>query len=168
MYTDCGLATTTTIGPVVQGYPTSSPVYSEECFASTTDSCPKTITSSGGGSRSKGPTLNSLDDKMTELVSIQGSNGAFKIHPKNWKNSVFEEYAGSYEAVQSSCPTSVNIKLWTTALAIKILELKMLGKKDLWELVAQKSRKYILAKLNQNIKERFSLLAKAEEYIMRC
>ena len=106
-------------------YPSSSPVYSENCFASTTDSCPKTITSSGGGSRSKGPTLNSLDDKMTELVSIQGSNGAFKIHPKNWKNSVFEEYAGSYEAVQSSCPTSVKINLWITALAINILELKI-------------------------------------------
>ena len=149
-------------------YPSSSPVYSEECFASKTDSCPKTITSCGGGSISKGPTVKSLDDKMTELVSIQGSNGAFKIHPKNWKNSVFEEYAGNYEDVQSSCPTSVRINLWTTALAIKILELKMLGKKDLWELVAQKSRKYILAKLNQNIKERFSLLAKAEEYIMRC
>ena len=105
---------------------------------------------------------------MTELVSLQGSNGAFKLYSKKWKNSVFEEYAGSYEAVQSSCPKCVKITLWITALAIKILELKMLGKKDLWELVAQKSRKYILAKLNQDIKERFSLLAKAEEYIMRC
>ena len=105
---------------------------------------------------------------MTELVSLQGSNGAYKIYPKNWKNSVFEEYAGSYEAVQLSCPKSVKITLWITALAIKILESKMLEKKDMWELVAQKSRKYILAKLNQNIKDRFLLLAKAEEYIMKC
>ena len=96
------------------------------------------------------------------------TSSAFKLYSKKWKNSVFEEYTGSYEAVQSSCPKCVKITLWITALAIKILELKMLEKKDLWELVAQKSRKYIHAKLNQDIKERFSLLAKAEEYIMSC
>ena len=133
-----------------------------------TDSCAKSFISTRGDSRSKDTSSKSLDDKMTELVNLQGSSGKFKIYPQNWKNSVFEEYTGSYEAVQSSCPECVKINLWITALAIKILELKMLGKKDLWELVAQKSRKYILAKLNQDIKERFSLLAKAEEYIMRC
>ena len=133
-----------------------------------TDSCAKSFISTRGDSRSKDTSSKSLDDKMTELVNLQGSSGKFKIYPQNWKNSVFEEYTGSFEAVQSSCPKCVRITLWITALAIKILELKMLEKKDLWELVAQKSRKYILAKLNQNIKERLSLLAKAEEYIMRC
>ena len=119
-----------------------------------------------GDSRSNDASLMSLLDKMTELIKFQKSNGTFEIPPENWKCSGFEEYAGMYEDVHSSCPDGVKSTLWITALAMKILELKMSEKKDLWELIAQKSRKSILAELNQDMLELSVLLAKAEKYIM--
>ena len=119
-----------------------------------------------GGSRSNDASVMSLLDKMTELIKFQKSNGTFEIPPKNWKSSGFEEYAGIYEDVHSSCPAGVKSTVWITALAMKILELKMSEKKDLWELIAKKSRKSILAELNQDRLQLSVLLAKAEEYIM--
>ena len=119
-----------------------------------------------GGSKSNDTSSMSSLDKMTELIKFQKSNGTFEIPPENWKCSGFEEYAGMYEDVHSSCPDGVKSMLWITALAIKILELKMTEKEDLWELIAQKSRKSILAELNQDILELSVLLAKAEKYIM--
>ena len=119
-----------------------------------------------GDSRSNDASLMSLLDKMTELIKFQKSNGTFEIPPENWRTSGFEEYAGIYEDVHSSCPAGVKSTLWITALAIQILELKMSEKKDLWELIAKKGRKSILAELNQDMLGLPVLLAKAEKYIM--
>ena len=119
-----------------------------------------------GGSRSNDASVMSLLDKMTELIKFQKSNGTFEIPPKNWKSSGFEEYAGIYQDVHSSCPAGAKSTVWITALAMKILELKLSENKDLWELIAKKTRKSILAELNQDMLELSVLLAKAEKYIM--
>ena len=81
------------------------------------------------------------EDRMSELIGLQKSNGIFEISPKDWTESVLDFYAGKYEDVKSSCPHGVRLELWITALAIKIMEVKMSDKKELWELVAQKSKK---------------------------
>ena len=105
------------------------------------------------------------DDEMTELVSLQKSNGMFEISPNTWNDSVFDTYAGSYEKVNRSCPDGVDFNLWLTSLAIKILEIKMGEKKELWELVVQKSKKYIRGQLMNNDEQFRIILEKAEECI---
>ena len=110
--------------------------------------------------------LKTSDDQMTQLLDFQRSNGTFEISPENWINSIFEVYAGSYDDAQSSCPAGIKITLWITALAIEILELKLDEKRDLWELIVEKSIKYILSELKQNKLELMVLLTKAEKHIM--
>ena len=130
-----------------------------------TDSCSESSIL-GAGSELDGSSLKTSDDQMTQLLNFQRSNGTFKISPENWIGSIFEVYAGSYEDVRSRCPAGIKITLWITALAIKILELKLGEKRDLWELVEQKSIKYIFSELKQNKLELNRLLTNAEEYIM--
>ena len=81
-------------------------------------------------------------DRMTELISLQKSNVIFDISSNDWTESVLDFYAGKYEDVQSSCPSGVAINLWITSIGIKIMEIKMSDKKELWELVAQKARNH--------------------------
>ena len=138
-------------------------------FASESDSAalPSSEESStlGGMSRSKKTRQTITDDEMAQLVNLQKSNGSFEIFSDEWKNSIFEVYAGKFENVQSSCPTGVKNTAWFTALAVKILELKMAETRDLWELVAKKSKKYILTELKEDKEQCDQLLSKAEEYI---
>ena len=104
-------------------------------------------------------------DEMTELIYLQKSNGVFEISSENWIGSVYEEYLGSYFDVKSSCPTGIYINLWITALSMKIFEVKMEDKKDLWDLVMQKSHKFLNAKLN-NINENYeNLMNQAEKFV---
>ena len=42
------------------------------------------------------------------------------------------------------------IRIWTTALAIKLLEQKMMEKKDIWEIVANKGECFIKQQCNYN------------------
>ena len=88
-------------------------------------------------------------ERMTELISLQKSNGEFKISDEDWTGSVLEEYLGSYSDVKSNCPTGIEMNLWITALSMKILELKMEDKKDLWDLVMRKSHKFLNQELNE-------------------
>ena len=69
---------------------------------------------------------NPKDDRMAALICLQKSGGAFEIPSDKWKTSGFEVYLGKYEDCNSSCPARLKINLWVTALAIKILELKMI------------------------------------------
>ena len=102
---------------------------------------------------------------MTELISLQKSNGIFEISSNDWPESVFDFYAGKYEDVQTGCPSGVALNLWITALAIKIMEIKMSDKKELWELVVQKSKKSINVELKKDKDQLQMLLGKAEEYV---
>ena len=119
----------------------------------------------GGISRSKKASQTNTDDKMAQLVSLQKSNGSFEICSDEWKNGVFEVYAGKFEDVLASCPTGIRNTVWVTALAVKILQLKMAETRDLWELVGKKSKQYILTKLEEDKEQCEQLLCKAEEYI---
>ena len=98
--------------------------------------------------------------RMTELISLQKSNGEFKISDEDWTGSVLEEYLGSYSDVKSNCPTGIEMNLWITALSIKVLEIKMEDKKDLWDLVARKSHKFLNKELNGAIENLLDLAAK--------
>ena len=113
------------------------------------------------------PKTNQTKDRMTELIGLQKSNGIFDISSKDWAESILECYAGKYEDVKSSCPPGVKVELWITALSIKIMELKMSNQKELWELVAQKSKKSLNVELNKNKDQLQMLLDQAEEYLKR-
>ena len=119
----------------------------------------------GGISRSKKASQMNTDDKMAQLVSLQKSNGSFEICSDEWKNGVFEVYAGKFEDVLSSCPSGVKSTVWVTALALKILELNMAETINLWELVGKKTKQFILAELKADKEQCEQLLSKAEEYI---
>ena len=105
------------------------------------------------------------EDKMTELIGLQKSNGIFDISSNDWTESVIAFYLGKYEDVQSSCPPGVTISLWITALALKIMEIKMSDKKELWELVAQKSKKSLNVELKNDKEQIQTILDQAEEYL---
>ena len=105
---------------------------------------------------------------MTELISLQKSNGIFEISSNNWIDSVFEFYSGmSYDECQSRCPSGVAFNLWITALAIKILELQMPSQKELWELIVQKGKKCLNVELKKDKEKLEMLLNKAEECIKK-
>ena len=102
---------------------------------------------------------------MADLISLQKANGIFEISSKDWVESVMEFYAGKYEDVRSSCPSGIVIELWITALAVMIMEIKMNDKKEMWELVAQKSEMLLNLELRKSKEHSHDLLDKAEEYI---
>jgi hypothetical protein len=105
------------------------------------------------------------EDRMSELIGLQKSNGIFEISSKDWTESVLDFFAGKYKDVQSSCPPGVTLELWITALAIKIIEVKMSDKKELWELVAQKSNKALNVELKNDEEQIQTILDQAEEYL---
>ena len=102
-------------------------------------------------------------ERMTELISLQKSNGVFKISDEDWTGSVLEDYLGSYSDVKSNCPLGIEMNLWITALSMKVLEIKMEDKKDLWDLVMRKSHKF----LNQELKGAMeNLIDQAAKYVI--
>ena len=111
--------------------------------------------------------LRNQDDRMTELISLQKSNGSFEISQANWAGSVFELHTGKFQDVESNRPAGITINVWMTALAFKILELEMATQKDMWELVARKSKNYILLVLKEDQEQLKMLLNNAEEYIFK-
>ena len=104
-------------------------------------------------------------DRMTELINLQKSNGMFDVSREHWAGSVLEQYLGSYTDVKSNCPSGIEMHLWITALSMKILEIKMEDKKELWDLIARKSQKFLnleMQKENRNCQE---LMDQAEKYV---
>ena len=89
----------------------------------------------------------------------------FEIADDAWNNGVFNTYLGSFEETKSACPKDTEFNLWLTVLAVKILELKMDEKKHLWELVADKSKKYLLKQLGNNEEEYKKLQETAVQYV---
>ena len=104
-------------------------------------------------------------DKMTELINLQKSNGVFEISSENWIGSVYEEYLGSYSDVKSRCPKGIDINLWITALSMKIFEVKMEDKKDLWDLVMRKSHKFLHVELHKDNEIYENLMNQAEKFV---
>ena len=110
----------------------------------------------------------SMDDDMTRLVNLQSSGGVFIQCEENWWNEgVFIKYLGSFQDVMASCPYYTDINTWLTALAMKILEVYMTEKKELWELVAEKSNKYLLNQLLNNNELYNELQKKAEDFVLK-
>ena len=104
----------------------------------------------------------SLEDKMTALIYLQNSNGIFYLSSEKWEGSVLYEFAGKYDDVRNSCPVGAPFESWLTALAINIFEIKISNKKKLWELVVQKSKKF----LKQNLGDAYEiLLNEAKDWI---
>ena len=124
---------------------------------------------------------------MTALINLQNFNGSFTCSEKTgensvfncyttnvdnakagclWKNSVFNVYAGDMDNAKEGCPKAVSFDLWTTALAVKIMELRMADKKELWELVAGKGKLFLMNHLANNQNDYDQLLQTAEKYIM--
>ena len=111
--------------------------------------------------------MKTVDDEMTELVKFQMSNGMFEISPDMWNDSVFNTYVGSLEQVKLYCPKGTNFNMWFTALAMKIMELKMSEQMDLWELIAEKSKKYLLSQIDNNEYEYSTLQEAARQCVAK-
>ena len=109
----------------------------------------------------------SNDEDMTNLVKLQSSNGVFEMRKEKWEKTVLEKYLGTFEDVKSSCPDGIELNIWITALAIKILEVSMKDKTELWELVAEKSKKYTLKEMENNEEKYKNLQDKAEQYVTK-
>ena len=103
-------------------------------------------------------------DGITDLINLQKANGAFELSSENWVGSVLEEYLGSYSDVKSNCPPGIEMNLWITALSMKILEIEMGDKKDLWDLVMRKSHRFLNQKLKGNLE---ILIDQAEKYVKK-
>ena len=102
---------------------------------------------------------------MTDLISLQKSNGSFEITNEGWAGSVLEEYLGNYKEVEMTCPVGIGLYLWITALSMKIFEVKMGDKKELWLLVLRKSEIFLEGEL-KNEKEKYDVLIEhAEKYV---
>ena len=105
-------------------------------------------------------------DRMTELINLQKSNGAFDVSREIWTGSVLEKYLGDYEHVHSNCPSKIRMDLWITALCTKIFELKMGDDKELWDLVVRKSLKFLNVEMNQVEEDSQQLVAEAEKIVL--
>ena len=104
-------------------------------------------------------------DRMTDLISLQKSNGSFEITNEGWAGSVLEEYLGHYKEVEMTCPVGIAMYLWITALSMKIFEVKMGDKKELWVLVQRKSKIFLSGEL-KNEKEKYEVLIEhSKKYI---
>jgi hypothetical protein len=106
-------------------------------------------------------------DDMTKLVKLQSFKGKFKMGKVMWEKTVLEKYLGSFANVNLCCPTGTSLSMWITALSMKILELHMMEKKELWELVSEKSRKYLMKKVSHNNQSYQTLQDNAEEYVTK-
>ena len=118
----------------------------------------------------------SADSNMTALISFQNWNGSFTCNSEKWKNSVFEYYLGSLQQVNEKFPkhlifdsnvgnNSTNSEIWTTALAIKIMEIKMKDRINTWDLVAQKGKYFLKQRCNENVDSYHELLKEAENVV---
>ena len=104
---------------------------------------------------------------MTDLISLQKASGSFEIANEGWAGSVLEEYLGNDKEVEMTCPVGIAMHLWITALSMKIFEMKMGDKKDLWALVLRKSKIFLEGEL-KNEKEKYdALMEHAEKYVER-
>ena len=117
-----------------------------------------------------------VDSNMTALISLQNSNGSFTCNSENWTNSVFEYYLGSLQQVSEKFPkhlifdshddnNSTNSEIWTTALAIKIMEIKMKDSIDTWDLVAKKAKYSLKQRCKDNLDSYHELLKEAENVV---
>ena len=105
------------------------------------------------------------NDSMTELINLQKSNGGFVVSAEDWTGSVLEKYLGNYTDVKSKCPSGIGMNLWITGLSMKIFEIKMGEKKELWDLVARKSQKFLNLELNKEKEKYQRLIEEAEKYV---
>ena len=102
---------------------------------------------------------------MTELINLQKSNGLFDVSCENWTGSVLEICLGSYVDVKSNCPSGIEMHLWITALSMKILEIKMGDEKELWDLIARKSKKFLNLEMQKEKQDCKELMDQAEKYV---
>ena len=89
----------------------------------------------------------------------------FDLFDKDWAGSVFEEYLGVYNDVEISRPLGIDMKIWITVLAMKILEIKMDDEKDLWYFVGQKSINFLKEKMENENEDYNLLIDLAEKYV---
>ena len=117
-----------------------------------------------------------VDSNMTALISFQNSNGSFTCNSGKWTNSVFEYYLGSLQQVNEKFPkhlifdshddnNSTNSAIWTTALAIKVMEIKMKDRINTWDLVAQKGKYFLKQRCKDNVDSYHELLKEAENVV---
>ena len=82
-----------------------------------------------------------VEDVMQELVNNQNFDGSY-----TW-SSCFEMAGLKKDQVDQTKPEHVSENVWLSAIAMKILELKLESRKDSWALIAAKIQKFICSQV---------------------
>ena len=85
------------------------------------------------------------DDLLGELIDLQLANGTFKY------GKCLETLVNMTEnGLSSTCPPGLDLYFWITAICVVILETRFDQDKDLWVLVAEKAKKYLIRNQRKN------------------
>ena len=99
--------------------------------------------SSSGSSYGKINDFEPKNDFLGELIDLQLANGTFKY------GKCLETLINMTEnGLNNTCPPGLDLDFWITAICVVILETRFDQDKDLWVLVAEKAKKYLMK--NQN------------------
>ena len=78
-------------------------------------------------------------DPMEALIDQQAADGSFKF------DLIFQNLSGlTLEEINAASPLNTSPDAWITALAVALLMKKFDKDKTLWELVADKAKKYLI------------------------
>ena len=93
--------------------------------------------------RSEKPMMaDSEADDLTLLIRLQSASGSFV-----WGDVIAKLWNRTQEDLMAANPGSGE-DLWITTLAIRALE-EMTSQKDLWELIVQKAKKFVVKQLGE-------------------
>ena len=82
-----------------------------------------------------------VDDVLQELVNNQNFDGSY-----TW-SSCFQTVGLKKDQVDQAKPEHVSENVWLSAIAMKILELKLESQKDSWALIAAKIQKFVCSQV---------------------
>ena len=85
------------------------------------------------------------NDLLGELIDLQLANGTFKY------GKCLETLMNMPEdSLNNTCPPGLELDFWITAICIVIIETRFDQDKDLWVLVAEKAKKYLIRNQRRN------------------
>ena len=94
-------------------------------------------------------------DDLSKLIQLQMANGSFKY------GQILTNLTGFSEAVlKQKCPENVKLDIWMTCIATILMQDKFEKNKDMWELVAEKARKFVKLNCDKTFEDLSKIVAK--------
>ena len=108
--------------------------------------------------------MNAFDPKndlLGELIDLQLANGSF-----NYGKCLETLTNMPEDGLQSTCPPGLDLDFWITAICVAILETRFDQDKDLWVLVSEKAKKYLIRNQKKNCLD--EILEEARRLVKNC